>query len=181
MHLGTHQLGYVFTGWGVLVGLFAIFGAPWLQARLGIARALYLNLALFAADVLVIGLYVDSKTALIVAVILSGIFIGTNNTITTQAVMTVAPVERPVASASYGFIRFIGGGIAPWAAGKIAASQGDHLPFYIGAGAIVASIAVLASGHRLLAEAERTQAGGHGTPVVPEPLDAEADLVESVA
>jgi MFS family permease len=182
MQLGTHQLGYVFTGWGVLVGVFAIFGAPWLQARLGIARALYLNLALFAADVLVIGLFVGSKTALIVAVILSGIFIGTNNTITTQAVMTVAPVERPVASASYGFIRFIGGGIAPWAAGKIAAWHGDHLPFYIGAGAIAASIAVLASGHRLLAEAERTQAGGHGgVPVVPEPLDAEADLVESVA
>src|SRR5581483_8162760 len=29
MHLGTHELGYVFTGWGVLVGVFAIFGAPW--------------------------------------------------------------------------------------------------------------------------------------------------------
>jgi MFS family permease len=175
MHLGTHQLGYVFTGWGVLVAVFAIFGAPWLQARLGIARALYLNLALFAVDVLAVGLFVDSRTALIVAVILSGIFIGTNNTITTQAVMTVSPVERPVASAAYGFIRFIGGGIAPWAAGKIAASHGDHLPFYIGAGAIAASIAVLASGHRLLAEAERTQAAGH-EPIVPQPLDA--DLVE---
>ena len=31
-----------------------------------------------------------------------------------------------------------------------------------------------------MAEAERTQAAGHA-PVVPEPLDAEADLVESVA
>jgi MFS family permease len=169
MHLGTHVLGYVFTGWGILVGLFAVFGAPRIQQRLGLARALYVNLALFAVDVLVIGLFIHSQTVLIVAVILSGIFIGTNNTITTQAVMTVAPVERPVASASYGFIRFIGGGIAPWAAGKIAASHGDHLPFYIGAGAIALAIGVLASGHSLL---ERPPAEP-----LPEPLDAEAELL----
>ncbi|GDY59461.1 hypothetical protein SVIO_100840 [Streptomyces violaceusniger] len=112
MDLGTHELGYVFTGWGVLVAFFSVFGAPWLQARLGIARSLYLNLALFALDILVIGLFTDSKTTLIVAVIVAGAFIGINNTITTQAVMTVAPVERPVASASYGFVRFIGGGLA---------------------------------------------------------------------
>jgi MFS family permease len=173
LHLGTHQLGYVFTGWGVLVGVFAVFGAPWLQRRLGIARTLYLNLTLFALDVLVIGLFIHSRAITIAAVIVSGIFIGTNNTITTQAVMTVSPVERPVASAAYGFIRFIGGGIAPWAAGKLAASHGDHLPFYIGAGAIAAGIAVLASGHRLLAEAE---VAPHGEPV-PEPFDSEADLL----
>ena len=168
MHLGTHELGYVFTGWGVLVGLFAIFGAPWIQRRLGIARALYLNLALFAIDVLVVGLFIHERAILIVAVILSGIFIGTNNTITTQAVMTVAPVERPVASASYGFIRFIGGGIAPWAAGKIAASHGDHLPFYIGAAAIALAIAVLATGHGALERAHAVQA-------IPEPLDSELE------
>jgi ACDE family multidrug resistance protein len=178
LHLGTHQLGYVFTGWGVLVGLFAIFGAPWIKGRLGIARALYLNLTLFAIDVLVIGVFIHSRTVTIVAVIVSGIFIGTNNTITTQAVMTVSPVERPVASASYGFIRFIGGGIAPWAAGKIAGAHGDHLPFYIGAGAIAVAIAVLASGHSLLGAAESAQAGAHtGVPAIPEPFDAEADLL----
>jgi MFS family permease len=168
MHLGTHELGYVFTGWGVLVGLFAIFGAPWIQRRLGIARALYLNLALFAIDVLVVGLFIHDRAILIVAVILSGIFIGTNNTITTQAVMTIAPVERPVASASYGFIRFIGGGIAPWAAGKIAAAHGDHLPFYIGAAAIALAIAVLATGHGALERAHAVQA-------IPEPLDSELE------
>ncbi|HET8528304.1 MAG TPA: MFS transporter [Gaiellaceae bacterium] len=168
MRLGTHQLGYVFTGWGVLVGLFAIFGAPWIQRRLGIARALYLNLALFALDVLAVGLFIHDRTALIVVVILSGIFIGTNNTITTQAVMTVSPVDRPIASASYGFVRFIGGGIAPWAAGKIAAAHGDHLPFYIGAAAIVLAIGVLATGRRELQRAHAVQA-------VPEPLDAELE------
>ena len=38
MGLGAHQLGYVFTGWGILVAVFSVFGAPWLQARFGIAR-----------------------------------------------------------------------------------------------------------------------------------------------
>jgi MFS family permease len=172
MRLGTHQLGYVFTGWGVLVGAFAIFGAPWIQRRLGIARALYVNLTLFSLDVLLIGLLIHDRAALIVLVILSGIFIGTNNTITTQAVMTVAPVERPIASASYGFIRFIGGGLAPFAAGKLAAAYGDHLPFYIGAATIALAIGVLASGHRELEGAAVVQA-------LPEPLDSE--LVEAAA
>jgi MFS transporter, ACDE family, multidrug resistance protein len=157
MDLGAHELGYVFTGWGVFVAIFAIFGAPRLQARLGIARALYVNLALFTVDVLVIAVFTTSKTVLIIAVIIAGIFIGVNNTITTQAVMTVAPVERPVASAAYGFVRFIGGGLAPFAAGKIAEHSNVHVPFYVGSAAIALGIAVLATGHRLLGEAERAQ------------------------
>ncbi|HEU5212001.1 MAG TPA: hypothetical protein VFU10_04470 [Gaiellaceae bacterium] len=101
------------------------------------------------------------------------VFIGTNNTITTQAFMTVAPLPRPIASPPYGFIRFIGGGLAPFAAGKLAAAYGDHLPFSIGAAAIVASIGVRASGHRLHAGVEETQA----LQLVPGSLDADADLV----
>jgi len=54
MHLDTHQLGLVFAGWGVLVAIFAVFVAPRLQARLGIAPTLYFNLTLFAADVAMI-------------------------------------------------------------------------------------------------------------------------------
>lgn len=158
MHLGPHQLGYVFTGWGILVAVCAVFAAPRLQAAFGIARTLYVNLALFALDVLVIAIFVNHQTTLIIAVIASGIFIGVNNTITTQAVMTVSPVERSVASAAYGFIRFIGGGLAPYFAGKLAEGVGIHVPFYIGAGAIVVGIIVVSTGHRLLGEAERVQA-----------------------
>ncbi len=117
MNLDTHQLGYVFTGWGVLVAIFAIFVAPRLERRLGVARTLYLSLTLFAIDVLVIAIGTTSRPVLIPAVIVSGAFIGINNTVTTQAVMTVSTAERPVASAAYGFIRFIGAGLAPYVAG----------------------------------------------------------------
>ncbi len=169
MNLNTHQLGYVFTCWGVLVAIFAIFVAPRLERRLGVARTLYLNLTLFAIDVLVIALYTTNRTVLIVAVIISGAFIGTNNTVTTQAVMTVAPVERPVASASYGFIRFIGAGLAPYVAGRLAAAYNVHLPFYIGAGVVVVGIIILSTGHRLLSAAAHQEAAApQAQPVSPE-------------
>jgi len=95
---------------------------------------------------------------LIPAVIVSGIFIGVNNTITTQAVMTVSPVEKPVASAAYSFVRFIGGGLAPYAAGRLVLATNIHVPFYIAAGAIALGIVVLSTAQGLLTEAERVQA-----------------------
>ena len=172
MNLDAHKLGYVFTGWGLLVAIFAIVVAPRLERRLGVARTLYLNLSLFAVDILIIALGVTDQAVLIGAVIASGAFIGVNNTVTTQAVMTVAPVERPVASAAYGFVRFIGAGLAPYAAGRLAASAGLRVPFFVGLVAVVAGIAILASGHRFLTAAEqaaghdeaagRDQAAGHG-------------------
>ncbi|MHB1447210.1 MAG: MFS transporter [Acidimicrobiales bacterium] len=155
MHMGIHQLGYTFTGWGALVGIFAVFVAPRLQRRFGTPRTLYVNLALLAADLVVIGAFTTSKATLLVAVIVSGAFVGLNNTLTTQAVMLVAPVERPIASASYGFVRFIGGGLAPYVAAKLAANFNVHLPFYLGAVAVVLGIVVLTRGHSLIAAAER--------------------------
>jgi nucleotide-binding universal stress UspA family protein/MFS family permease len=155
MHLGIHELGYVFTCWGILVAIFAVFAAPRLQRRFGTPATLYVSFALLAADLLVIALFPSSKTTLIVAVIVSGAFIGLNNTLTTQAVMSVAPVEKPIASASYGFVRFIGGGLAPYVASKLAITFNVSLPFYVAAGSVVIAIFVLATGHALLVAAEK--------------------------
>src|SRR5215469_3668877 len=158
MNLSPIKLGLVFTGWGALVAIFAVFGAPRLQARFGIARTMYVNLFLFAIIVLVIAIWTTDRAVLIAAVIASGIFIGVNNTITTQAVMTIAPVERPVASAAYSFVRFIGGGLAPYVAGRLVVALNIHVPFFIGAAVIVAGIVILSTAHSLLNEAERAQA-----------------------
>src|SRR3984893_8222032 len=154
MHLGIHQLGYVFTGWGVLVAISAVFVAPRAQRRFGTPKTLYVNLALLAADLLVIAIFPSSKITLIVAIIVSGAFIGLNNTLTTQAVMLVAPVEKSIASASYGFVRFIGGGLAPYCASKLAIAFNVHVPFYLAAGSVVIGACVLATGHSLLTSAE---------------------------
>ncbi len=158
MELDAIQLGLVFTGWGLMVAIFSVAGAPWLQRKLGLARTLYGNLALFAVVVFVIAAFVDNRPVLIAAVVVAGVFIGVNNTLTTQAVMMVAPVERPVASAAYGFVRFIGGGLAPFAAGKLAEHYNVHVPFLVGGVAILVGIAILATGHRDLMRAERNQA-----------------------
>lgn len=158
MNLSAIQLGLVFTAWGALVALFSVFGAPWLQSTLGLAKTLYANLALFAVVVLAIAIWTTERTVLIPAVIVAGVFIGVNNTVTTQAVMTVSPVDRPVASAAYGFVRFIGGGLAPFAAGKLVEAYDVHVPFYIAAGALVVGIGILSTAHRLLGQAERVQA-----------------------
>jgi MFS family permease len=159
MHLGIHELGYVFTGWGVLVAIFAVFVAPRAQRRFGTPASLYVNLALLAADLVVIAAFTSSQVTLIVAVIVSGAFVGLNNTLTTQAVMLVAPVERPVASAAYGFVRFIGGGLAPYCAARLAADLNVHVPFYLGAVTVALAIVVLATGHGQLARAEQGLSG----------------------
>jgi ACDE family multidrug resistance protein len=171
MRLDAIQLGLVFFGWGVLVAVFSVFGAPWLQRRFGIARTLYLNLALFAVVMLAIAVWTDHPTVLVVSVIVAGVFIGVNNTVTTQAVMSVAPVERPVASAAYGFVRFIGGGLAPFVAGKLVEATNVHVPFYIAAGALVLGIFVLSLARKELRHAERVQAESV-TPVEPSYGDA---------
>jgi MFS family permease len=180
MHLGIHQLGFVFTGWGVLVAIFAVFAAPRLQRRFGTPKTLYVNLALLAADLVVIAVFSSSRTTLIVAVVVSGAFIGLNNTLTTQAVMLVSPVERPVASAAYGFVRFIGGGLAPYCAAKLAIAFNVHVPFYLGAGTVVVAIGVLASGHKLLTRAESGAIDELGDTLPVRPL-SEGPVIEGVS
>ena len=165
MKLDAHRLGLVFTGWGVLVAVFSVLVAPRLQARFGTARTLYANLACLAVVMAAIAAGVSTPSVVIAAVVVSGAFIGVNNTLTTQAVMLVAPVERPVASSAYGFVRFIGGGLAPYVAGKIAEATSLSVPFFIGAGTFLAAIVMLASGRRLIDAAEAGQSAGQ--PVLP--------------
>jgi MFS family permease len=155
MHLSPLRLGAVFCGWGVLVALFAVFGAPWLKARFGTPRTLYVTFALLAADLAVIGIWPGRPAVVIVAVIVAGAFLGVNNTLVTTAVMSIAPVERPVASATYGFVRFIGGGLAPFVAAKLVVHYNVHVPFLIGAGAVVAAAVVLTTVHKALDAADR--------------------------
>ena len=158
MHLSPLKLGAVFCAWGVLVALFAVFGAPALKGRFGTPRTLYCNLGLMAADSLVIGIFSDHRWVVIGAVIVAGIFIGINNTLVTTAVMSIAPVPRPVASATYGFVRFIGGGLAPYVAAKLVVHFNTHVPFILGAVAVAAGIVVLSTVHRALAEADAAAA-----------------------
>jgi predicted MFS family arabinose efflux permease len=155
MHLSPLKLGAVFCGWGILVAIFAVWGAPALRARFGTPRTLYVNFALLGLDLAVIGIWPGNRTVVIAAVIVAGAFIGITNTLVTTAVMSVAPVERPVASATYGFVRFIGGGLAPFVAAKLVEHVNVHVPFFLGTATVLLAAGLLATVHRALSAADR--------------------------
>jgi MFS family permease len=170
MHLSPLRLGAVFFGWGVLVAIFAVFGAPWLKARFGTSRSLYGNFVLLAVDLALIGIWPDNVALVITAVIVAGAFLGVSNTLVTTAVMSIAPVERPVASATYGFVRFIGGGVAPYAAAKLVEHFNAHVPFLIGTATVLLAAVVLSTVHRALDAADRGE--------IAQPELSELDRVE---
>ena len=158
MNLSALRLGAVFFAWGVLVALFAVFGATWLKDRFGTARTLYGSLVCVAVILAVIGTFSGSVPTVIVAVVLSGAFVGLNNTLVTTAVMSISPVPRNVASATYGFVRFIGGGLAPFVAGLLAEGLNVHVPFWIAAVVVLAGALLLSTVHRALEDADEDAA-----------------------
>ncbi|HYH29712.1 MAG TPA: MFS transporter [Pseudonocardia sp.] len=143
MDLQALQLGAVFFGWGLLVALFAVFGAPRLGGRFGTARTLTAALVVVAVLLALIGAFPGTRWLVIVAVIASGAVVGLNNTLVTTAVMSISPVPRNVASATYGFVRFIGGGLAPFVAGLLAENLSAHVPFLLGALVVLAGAVLL--------------------------------------
>ncbi len=175
MRLSPLRLGAVFCGWGVMVAVFAVFGGPFFKNRFGTPRTLYVSFAMLATVSLVIGIWADDRAAVIAATVASGIPIGINNTLVTTAVMSIAPVPRAVASATYGFVRFIGGGLAPYFAGRLAADFNVHVPFIIGAAAVASGALVLSSVRRQLVTADAED--GHLGPSQ-ERRDAEAAVFE---
>lgn len=145
LDLGIYAVGGIFFGWGVCLAISSVLVAPWLQRRVGTLPGVVLALVLFAADLAVMAVFTDSKAVLAVCVVVAGVFLGINNTLVTEGVMLVAPVERSTASAAYSFVRFGGGAVAPWLAGKLGESVSPHVPFWVGAGAVLLGVVVLAA------------------------------------
>jgi predicted MFS family arabinose efflux permease len=150
LDMTASQVGWIFFGWGVLLAITSVWVAPWLEQRLGVVPTALASLTFFALDLVAMAVWTDSKTVLVLGIIVAGAFLGINNTVITQAVMGAAPVERPVASAAYSFVRFSGGAVAPWLAGKLGEDVSIHAPFWMGAGAVAVGIAILAAGRRFL-------------------------------
>jgi MFS transporter, ACDE family, multidrug resistance protein len=164
LDMTAHQVGLIFFGWGVLLAIASVWAAPILQRRFGSVPTVLACLVLFGLDLVAMAVWTDHKGVLVVGVVAAGAFLGVNNTVITEAVMGAAPVERPVASAAYSFVRFSGGAFAPWAAGKLGENVSVHAPFWMGAAAVAVAVVVLSLGRRYLegakAPAEHSQAEG---------------------
>ncbi|MEO9323167.1 MFS transporter [Nocardioides sp. C4-1] len=147
---GILEIGWIFFGWGLLLAFTSVFVAPIVQRRLGTVPAIIAVLALFAADLAVMAVFTTHAVVVIVGIVLSGAFIGVNNTLVTEAVMGAAPVERPVASAAYSFLRFTGGALGPFVALKLGEHVDAHAPFWFGAAAVAVGVVVLTTGRRVV-------------------------------
>jgi MFS transporter, ACDE family, multidrug resistance protein len=153
---GIIQIGWIYFGWGLLVAIVSVFVAPRVQRWVGTIPAVIGTLVLFMLDLLTMAVFADHQAVVIVGIVLSGAFIGNNNTLITEAVMGVAPVERPVASAAYSFVRFCGGAIGPYVALKLFGLPPDvhvHAPFWFGAVMVAVGVAIMAGGSRVLTRA----------------------------
>ncbi|WP_066898213.1 MFS transporter [Mycolicibacterium houstonense] len=144
LDMTAHQIGLIFFGWGVALAFTSVVVAPRLQHRFGTVRVLILNLLAFTSVLVVMAVWTDSKAVLATGVVVAGLFIGINNTLITETVMKAAPVERGVASAAYSFLRFGGAAVAPWLAGVLGEQVNVHLPYWVGALAVLAGAGVLA-------------------------------------
>jgi MFS family permease len=143
MNLSVHKLGYTFTAWGFLLAIFAMFVAPWISQRFRDTSGLAFALLGVAIVLALMGVLHGSRTAVIVCVIGSGSFLGITNTLMTQVVMESAPVARPIASSAYSFVRFTGGAISPYIAGKLGEHVDPAAAFYLGAGMTLISVGLL--------------------------------------
>lgn len=159
MGLDEHGLGFVFLGWGILLALTSVFMAPKLQQRFGTIKSMCTMLSLFALLLLVMGLWTSTQWVMIAAVILAGALLGNNNTLITTAVMNAAPVERSTASAAYSFLRFIGGAIAPYLAGKLAEMFNPSVPFLTGAGFVLLSVVFIGMNYFHLKHVDHVKTG----------------------
>jgi predicted MFS family arabinose efflux permease len=148
--MGARAVGLIFFGWGLALAFASVVIAPRLQARFGTVPALIVALVGFALVLAAMAIWTDNKAVLAAGVVVAGLFLGINNTLVTETVMSAAPVQRGVASAAYSFVRFSGGAVAPWLAGFLGEHINDHVPFWMGAGAVLVAVAVLAYSRRYL-------------------------------
>src|SRR3954451_1304273 len=140
MGLDEHGLGFVFLGWGILLAITSVFMAPELQARFGTIKSMCAMLVMFGILLFIMGTWTSSQAVIITCVIAAGALLGNNNTLITTAVMNAAPVQRSTASAAYSFLRFIGGAIAPFMAGKLAEIYNASVPFIVGGSFVIISV-----------------------------------------
>jgi MFS transporter, ACDE family, multidrug resistance protein len=157
LDMDAHGIGLIFFGWGLALAFTSVFAAPRLQHRFGTVPVLIVNLLAFTATLAVMAVFTENKVVLAVGVIVAGLWIGVNNTLITETVMKAAPVERGVASAAYSFVRFSGAALAPWLAGVLGERVSVHLPYWVGAGAVLIGAVVLFVTRRYLVDIDEPE------------------------
>jgi MFS family permease len=161
LDMTPYASGAVFFAWGVLLAVFSVLVAPRLQERFGSLAVLGGSLVLLAADVIALGY--GSHTTAVVCTILSGAFIGVNNTVFTELALGVSDAPRPVASAGYNFVRWFAAAAAPYLAPKIEEWSDIHMPFVVAGIAALAGAAIVRARRASLTREAEESAPRHAT------------------
>src|SRR5699024_250737 len=125
--------------------------APRLQLAYGTINTLLASLTGLSVILALMAVFTLDKPIMSACIVVAGFALGITNTLVTETVMSAAPVQRGVASAAYSFVRFSGGAVAPWLAGKLGETINPHVPFWVGAGAVLLGVFVLAWYRRFVA------------------------------
>jgi len=152
---GALGIGFTFFGWGIGLAITSVWGAPLLLRAVRRSTAILIVMPLIAIDLLVAGLLVEHKAALVSCIVAGGLLFGFMNTILTETVMDSTDLPRPVASGAYSGVRFLGGAAAPPVAALLADAWGHTAPYLFGTVAAIATAVVVLCGRNLLARADR--------------------------
>lgn len=141
--LDPFDIGLIFLGWGVLLGISSYFIAPRLEKKFGTIKPLYIMLIIFTALLLVMGIFTSNLLVISGCIIVSGLLFGNSNSLFTNAVMNSSSIEASTTSAAFSFLRMIGGAIAPFLAGILAEIYAPNVPFIVGSCFVISSIIVI--------------------------------------
>jgi ACDE family multidrug resistance protein len=145
LEYGPYAVGAIFFGWGVLVAISGVLVGPRLAAKLGERNATMVVLGLYVG--LLFAFVWGPKWLVVAAAIASGLASGCLNTLLTGMAMSVSNAPRPVASAGYNFLRWLGGAAAALLVGHVAGWAGtQRAPFAVAAVLGVAAIGLMAMG-----------------------------------
>lgn len=151
LNAGPYAIGAIFFGWGLALAFTSVVVAPILQQKFGTTWVLVGTLVAIAIILTLLGLFATTNiTAVIILVIISGGLLGINNTLYTELAMNVSDAPRPVASAGYNFVRWMGGAVAPFLAAKLGENFGAAVPFFAAALAVLISALVIGLGWKYL-------------------------------
>lgn len=149
--MDAYGIGAVFFGWGICLAITSVFLVPVLQRRFGTVNVVIATLIGLAIVLALMGLAAGHSVPLVVVmVVLSGALLGVNNTLYTELAMGVSDAPRPVASAGYNFVRWMGGALAPFIAAQLGEHFGEQVPFFAAGVAIVIGIGVVVMGRKHL-------------------------------
>ncbi|KAA9111624.1 MFS transporter [Microbacterium rhizomatis] len=151
-------LGLTFFAWGVGLAVTSVWVAPILTRRMPRTTILLIMLPLLALDLVAAGVFVSTAWALVVCIVVGGLFLGVLNTVLTESVMEATDLPRAVASSSYSAVRFLGGAAAPPIAALLWHLYGPTVPYVFAAASVVIAAVVIAVGRRVLAPIDGREA-----------------------